>query len=51
MTARKPAEAQTSGEEIGLKLLQSVREMKVRKFARATPVEVNEVVQVPSCAR
>lgn len=33
------------GEEIGPKLLQSVREMKARKFARATPVEVNEVVQ------
>lgn len=45
MTAREPAKAQTSGEEIGLKLLQSVREMKARKFARATQVEVNEVVQ------
>ena len=45
MTARKTTKAKTSGEEFGLKLLQSVREMKAGKFARVTQVEVNEVVQ------
>jgi putative transcriptional regulator len=45
MTTRKTKSAAASGEEIGLKLLQSVREMKARNFARATEVEVNEVVQ------
>ena len=45
MSARKTAKAQRPGEELGLKLLQSVREMKARKFARVTQVEVNEVVQ------
>lgn len=44
MTTRK-AKARPSGEELGLKLLQSVREMKARKFARVTEVAVNEVVQ------
>ena len=44
MTARKKAVA-TSVEDLGQKLLQSVREMKARKFARVTEVEVNEVVQ------
>lgn len=44
MTTRK-AKAPSSGEQLGLKLLQSVREMKVRKFARVTEVAVNEVVQ------
>ena len=44
MTTRK-AKAAPSGEELGLKLLQSVREMKARKFARVTEVAVNEVVQ------
>lgn len=39
----KPADP--SAEELGLKLLQSVREMKARKIARVTEVEVNEVVQ------
>ena len=43
MTTRK-AKATSSGEELGLKLLQSVREMKARKFARVTRVAVNEVV-------
>lgn len=42
MTTRK---AKTPGEEIGLKLLQSVREMKARNFARVTAVAANEVVQ------
>ncbi len=45
MTARKTTPTAPSGEELGLKLLQSVREMKARKFARVTEVEVNEVVQ------
>ena len=45
MTARKTPKAQESGEDLGRKLLQSVREMKARKFARVTQVEVNEVVQ------
>ena len=43
MSARKPVK-QASGEELGLKLLQSVREMNARKFARVTEVEANEVV-------
>ena len=45
MTARKIKATAPSGEELGLRLLQSVREMKARKFARVTKVEVNEVVQ------
>ena len=44
MTTRKPKPS-TSGEELGLKLLQSVREMKARKFARVTQVAINEVVE------
>jgi putative transcriptional regulator len=44
MTTRK-TKAAPSGEELGLKLLQSVREMKARKFTRVTEVAVNEVVQ------
>jgi putative transcriptional regulator len=44
MTTRKAKKA-TPGEELGLKLLQSVREMKARKFARVTEVAVNEVVE------
>ena len=45
MTARKTTATTPSGEELGLKLLQSVREMKTRTFARKTEMEVNEVVQ------
>lgn len=45
MATRDPAKARPSGEEIGLKLLQSVREMKARRFARTTEAQVNEVVQ------
>ena len=45
MAARKSEKVRSSGEELGLKLLQSVREMKTRQFARTTQVEVNEVVQ------
>ena len=44
MVTRKVNTA-TSGELLGLKLLQSVREMKARKFARVTQVAVNEVVK------
>ncbi|MEO8123881.1 MAG: helix-turn-helix domain-containing protein [Burkholderiales bacterium] len=45
MTERKSSVRIPSGEVLGRKLLQSVREMKARNFARATEVEVNEVVQ------
>ena len=45
MIAPKVSTAKTESEEFGLKLLQSVREMKARKFARVTRVEINEVVQ------
>lgn len=45
MTERKSGVRDPSGEALGRKLLQSVREMKARNFARATEVEVNEVVQ------
>jgi putative transcriptional regulator len=45
MGTRKPTKAKSSGEALGLKLLQSVREMKARNFARATEVAVNEVVE------
>ena len=44
MTTRK-IKATSSAEELGLKLFQSVREMKARKFARVTQVTVNEVVE------
>lgn len=45
MTPRKPANAASTGEQIGRQLLESVRQMKARDFARATEVAVNEVVQ------
>jgi putative transcriptional regulator len=45
LKAEKSSAAMGSGTELGLKLLQSVRELKARKFARVTEVEVNEVVQ------
>ena len=45
MSGRKVAAKVSSGEELGAKLLQSVREMKARQFARVTKVEVNEVVR------
>ena len=44
MTTRK-AKPSTPGEKLGLKLLQSVREMKAGKFARVTQVAINEVVE------
>ena len=40
-----PSKRVSSGEALGLKLLQSVREMKAAKSARVTRVEPNEVVQ------
>lgn len=45
MPVRKQTKAASRGEEIGRKLLESVREMKARNFARVTEVAVNEVVQ------
>ena len=45
MTEVKSKSKPVSGEKLGLKLLQSVREMKAQKFARVTEVHVNEVVQ------
>lgn len=45
MTARKAKSSATPGDELGIKLLQSVREMKARDFACATEVQANEVVQ------
>ncbi len=45
MTTRRAKPATSSGEALGLKLLQSVREMKAGTFARVTPVAVNEVVE------
>ena len=44
MTSRSQAKRISSGEAFGLKLLQSVREMKAGKAARVTKVEPNEVV-------
>ena len=35
----------SAGEELGRKLLQSVREMKAGQAARVTKVELNEVAQ------
>lgn len=45
MTTRKTTKARSAGEELGLELLESVRQMKARNFARATEVAVNEVVE------
>jgi putative transcriptional regulator len=45
MTTRKAIKARSAGEELGLKLLESVRQMKARNFARATEVAVNEVIE------
>ena len=46
MAARKSVRAHSSSKELGLKLLQSVREMQARQFARTTGIEVNEVVRM-----
>ena len=45
MASRSQIKRVSSGEALGLKLLQSVREMKAAKAARVTKVETNEVVQ------
>ena len=45
MTTRKTEADHIAEEEFGLKLLQSVREMKTRNFARVTEIEINAVVQ------
>ncbi len=45
MTTPKPTKGQSHREVLGLKLLESVRQMKARNFARATEVAVNEVVE------
>jgi putative transcriptional regulator len=45
MVTRKNAAAPPSAEELGLKLLESVRQMKARNFARVTQVAQNEVVE------
>lgn len=43
MTSRTPKKS--AGEELGLKLLQSVREMKAGRAGRVTKVAPNEVAQ------
>jgi putative transcriptional regulator len=45
MASRTPTKRISSGEAWGLKLLQSVREMKAGRAARITKVVPNEVVQ------
>jgi len=45
MTTRKTTKSRSSADEFGLRLLESVRQMKARNFARATEVTVNEVVE------
>jgi putative transcriptional regulator len=45
MANRTKAQCTKSGEAIGRKLLQSVREMKAKKRGRVTPVELNEVTE------
>ncbi len=43
--ATRKTKTPAAGEALGLKLLQSVREMKAQQFARVTQVAANEVVQ------
>ena len=43
MASSKQSKKSTVNEELGVKLLQSVREMKARNFARVTEVAPNEV--------
>jgi putative transcriptional regulator len=45
MASRTPSKRVSSGEALGLKLLQSVREMKAANAARVTKVKPNEVVE------
>ena len=49
MAIRKAKVSGSASEELGLKLLQSVREMKARNFARVTDIELNPVVQARQC--
>ncbi len=43
MAETSKSNAKAAGEELGRKLLKSVREMNARKSARVTRVEINEV--------
>jgi len=45
MASRIRAKRVSAGETLGLKLLQSVREMKAGRVARVTNLEPNDVVQ------
>lgn len=45
MTARRSSKVSSTSEELGLKLLESARQMKARDFARTTEIKVNEVVE------
>jgi len=45
MTSRKQPAKPPGAEELGRKLLQSVREMKAGTYARVTHVPLNEVVE------
>lgn len=45
MASRTPVKRISSGEALGLTLLQSVREMKAGRAARITQVDLNEVAQ------
>ena len=45
MQGQTPVPSASSGDELGYKLLQSIREMKVGQRARATVVEPNEVAR------
>jgi putative transcriptional regulator len=45
MANRPPSKQRSSGEALGLKLLQSVREMKAAQTARITKIEPNEVTE------
>lgn len=45
MTSRGKSTESMSGTELGLKLLQSVKEMRAGQAARVTKVELNEVAE------
>jgi len=45
MTSHAKAKREDSAEDIGLKLLKSVREMKANKRGRVSSVEANDVAQ------
>ena len=45
MAAKLPAKKSNTSDELGLKLLASVRQMNAGNFARVTHVEINPVVQ------